>query len=56
MIQQSVRNTSDLAGRFGGEEFIVVIKDINAQKTVEIANNIRISIEQTSVYISDGKN
>ncbi|MFQ3207975.1 MAG: diguanylate cyclase (GGDEF)-like protein [Glaciecola sp.] len=55
LIQQSVRNTSDLAGRFGGEEFIVVIKDINAQKAVEIANNIRISIEQSSVYISDGK-
>jgi diguanylate cyclase (GGDEF)-like protein len=51
LIQQSVRNVSDLAGRFGGEEFIVVIKDIDARKATDIANNIRTSIEQTSVSI-----
>jgi diguanylate cyclase (GGDEF)-like protein len=55
LIKQNVRNASDLAGRFGGEEFIVVIKDINAQKATEIANNIRTSIEQATVSLNDNK-
>tara|TARA_R110002153_G_scaffold68547_7_gene182015 strand:+ start:24035 stop:24610 length:576 start_codon:yes stop_codon:yes gene_type:complete len=53
LIQQNVRDSSDIAGRFGGEEFIVVIKNIDAQKALGIANNIRTSIEQTSVFIND---
>ena len=55
LIKQNVRNASDLAGRFGGEEFIVVIKDIDAQKATEIANNIRTSIEQTTVNLNENK-
>jgi diguanylate cyclase (GGDEF)-like protein len=55
LIKQNVRNASDLAGRFGGEEFIVVIKDIDAQKATDIANNIRTSIEQTTVSLNDNK-
>ena len=55
LIQQNVRNSSDIAGRFGGEEFIVVIRDIDAQKAFDIANNIRNSIEQTSVHINEDK-
>jgi diguanylate cyclase (GGDEF)-like protein len=53
LIQKNVRDSSDIAGRFGGEEFIVVIKDIDAQKALDIANNIRTSIEQSPVFIND---
>jgi diguanylate cyclase (GGDEF)-like protein len=55
LIQHSVLDASDLAGRFGGEEFIVVIKDIDAQKAADIANKIRLSIEQTTVSLNDEK-
>jgi diguanylate cyclase (GGDEF)-like protein len=55
LIQKSVRNASDLVGRFGKEEFIVVIEDIAAQKATDIANNILTSIEQTTVKLSDEK-
>ena len=55
LIKQNVRNVSDLAGRFGGEEFIVVIKDIDAQKATQIANNIRTSIEHATVNLNDNK-
>lgn len=55
LIQQNVRNTSDLAGRFGGEEFIVVIKNIDTQKATDIANNIRTSIEQATVSLNKNK-
>jgi diguanylate cyclase (GGDEF)-like protein len=55
LIQDSVRDASDLAGRFGGEEFIVVIKDIDPQKAADIANKIRSSIEQASIAIKDLK-
>jgi diguanylate cyclase (GGDEF)-like protein len=55
VIQHSVRDVSDLAGRFGGEEFIVVIKDIDAQKAVDIANKIRTNIEGSFITIKDVK-
>jgi diguanylate cyclase (GGDEF)-like protein len=56
LIKHNVRNASDLAGRFGGEEFIVVIKDIDVQKATDIANNIRISIEQTTISLNNKVN
>lgn len=52
-IQQNIRNKSDLVGRFGGEEFMVVINDIDPQKAIDIANQIRTTIEQTPVLTSD---
>lgn len=52
LIKQNVRNASDLAGRFGGEEFIVVIKDIDSQKANDIANNIRTSIERATISLN----
>jgi len=52
-IQQGIRNKSDLAGRFGGEEFMVVINDIEPQKAIDIANQIRTTIEQTAVMTND---
>jgi diguanylate cyclase (GGDEF)-like protein len=53
LIKQNVRNVSDLAGRFGGEEFIVVIKDIDPQKATDIANNIRTSIERAKISLNN---
>jgi diguanylate cyclase (GGDEF)-like protein len=54
-IRECVRNTSDLAGRFGGEEFMVVIKDVDAQKATDIANKIRLAIEHALIELNDGQ-
>ncbi|MFT6895889.1 MAG: diguanylate cyclase (GGDEF)-like protein [Paraglaciecola sp.] len=53
-IQMSIRNDGDLAGRYGGKEFMVVIRDIDSQKALIIADQIRGAIEQTSVSLHDG--
>ncbi|MFT2092214.1 GGDEF domain-containing protein [Paraglaciecola sp. 2405UD69-4] len=53
LIKQNVRGSQDLAGRYGGEEFIVAIKDISPSKASNIANSIRTDIEKTAIYFND---
>lgn len=38
---------ADIQGRWGGEEFVVVLPEANEQKTQEIAERIRRNIEET---------
>lgn len=54
-IEKCVRNGSDMAGRYGGEEFIAVIKDVDGQKATDIAEQIRAAIELASVDIGKGE-
>lgn len=53
VIKKSVR-TSDLVIRFGGEEFLVLLIDIQAGTSVEIAEKIRASMEGTKIKITAG--
>jgi diguanylate cyclase (GGDEF)-like protein len=53
VIKKSVR-TSDLVIRFGGEEFLVLLIDIHPETSIEIAEKIRITMEQTKVSITGG--
>ncbi len=47
---------SDIAVRFGGEEFVVLLMDIDSQKSaVKVAQKIRQSVEDRSIDIGDGK-
>ena len=45
LISQYARNI-DLVGRYGGEEFFVILPSINLEDALLIADNIRLSIEQ----------
>lgn len=45
ILDGSIRD-SDLAGRYGGEEFMVIFSDADAQKAAGIAERIRASIEK----------
>ena len=54
-MQKCVRNDIDLAGRYGGEEFIVVIKNIDNKKVMNIAEQIRGAIEDTSVSVDNAQ-
>ena len=44
-IKESIRET-DIVGRYGGEEFIVILQNINIEDSLEIANKIRSRIEK----------
>ncbi|CAB1216063.1 putative diguanylate cyclase YcdT [Acinetobacter bouvetii] len=46
----------DIVGRFGGEEFILILKDQNLQQAIEIAERCRRIIELEDVQIETGEN
>jgi diguanylate cyclase (GGDEF)-like protein len=47
-IQACLRE-SDFAGRFGGEEFLVLLPDTTAEGALNVAERLRAAIEQTKV-------
>ena len=49
-ISRSVRE-ADIVVRFGGEEFIVLLQDINEKLVLEIAERIRSDVEKTDINI-----
>lgn len=53
-ILRASTNRTDLVSRFGGEEFCVVLKNINRFSTVDIFERLRVEIESTIVH-SDKK-
>lgn len=53
VIQQSVRD-ADIVIRFGGEEFLAVLLDINEGECMEIAEKIRHNIENLKVTTPEG--
>ncbi len=46
MIKSNIRS-SDIVGRFGGEEFLVYLSPVNPDSLTEIAEKIRLSIEKS---------
>lgn len=46
LIKESVR-TTDIAARYGGEEFAVILPNTLEKEAIEIAENIRVNIENT---------
>lgn len=53
-ILRASTNRTDLVSRFGGEEFCVVLKNINRFSTVDIFERLRAEVESTIVH-SDKK-
>ncbi len=53
IISQSIRE-SDIVVRFGGEEFLVVLLDINEGESMSIAEKIRLNVEQANFKLPDG--
>jgi len=49
IIKNSIRKT-DIACRYGGEEFIILFPDTNKQKAIEISERIRKEIEKKIIY------
>ncbi len=53
VISRSVRE-SDIVIRFGGEEFLVVLLDVNEGEAMTIAEKIRGRVEGTKIKVPDG--
>lgn len=54
-IKNCIRKHNDQVGRYGGEEFIVVIKDVEATKALEIAQLILTSLQNTPINIGQNE-
>jgi len=48
LILKSIRNNSDWVGRYGGEEFIIVLSNTNLKNAYDVAERIRKQLENTS--------
>jgi len=54
-ILKSSVNPDDIVARFGGEEFCLVLKNVNSQNTPEILQRVRQSVENYSFEIEQGQ-
>ena len=52
-IQGSVRQNTDYVGRFGGEEFLVLLSNVSPELTQNIAEKIRKNIANSAVPLKD---
>jgi len=49
IIQSTLPRSTDLAARFGGEEFVVILPSTNAKGAVDVAERIRDNIQSVSI-------
>ena len=54
LLAASVRAT-DFAGRYGGEEFLIVLPETDADAAASVAEKLRRSIARTAVELPDGE-
>lgn len=54
LLEQVIRNT-DFAGRYGGEEFIIILPETTLSEAEELAERMRKKIEAHTFTISDDK-
>lgn len=52
LISSSIRK-SDYAARYGGEEFAVILPETDPEKAVELAERIRVAVEQKGFKLSE---
>ena len=54
ILAESIRD-GDLAGRFGGEEFIIIMRDADRERSLAVAERLRAAIEASGILYADGK-
>ncbi|NCC24370.1 MAG: diguanylate cyclase [Deltaproteobacteria bacterium] len=54
LMSESIRR-SDLLVRYGGEEFLVLLQDVQPGAAVEVAEKIRAVVEQHAFVVGEGK-
>ncbi len=53
-LAQSLLRASDLIGRWGGEEFVVLLPETDLQKAVAVLDRIRCALADTKLTLPDG--
>jgi len=56
IISKTVKRPSDFAARWGGEEFSVLLPNTGLNGALEVAEQIRVNIENAVIQCSDGRN
>ena len=54
ILGDSIRGV-DVAGRFGGEEFLVLLRDASRERALQVAERLRAAIESGGLAYADGK-
>jgi len=54
VLDQSLRRPSDLVGRYGGEEFLVVLSHQAAEEAMQIAESLCAAVESQAIQASAG--
>jgi diguanylate cyclase (GGDEF)-like protein len=54
IIAENIRGV-DVAGRFGGEEFLVLLRDAARERAMQVAERLRFAIETGGLAYADGK-
>jgi len=54
IFSQVIRRPGDFAARWGGEEFVILLPNTPIEGAVEIAENIRKTVEDTDIQRDDG--
>jgi len=54
-ILTSSTNYNDMVARFGGEEFCIVLKNVNQFSAIDIFSRLKDEVQNTAVYAEDGK-
>ncbi|RAU16758.1 GGDEF domain-containing protein [Nitrincola tibetensis] len=55
ILRKHTRKKLDLAGRFGGEEFLMILPGVDEEAAIEVAKAIGLTCRQTSVAVPSGE-
>jgi diguanylate cyclase (GGDEF)-like protein len=53
-MRQNIRS-SDILGRWGGEEFVVILPETYGKQAMYVAERIRLTLRTLTVFLPDGR-
>ena len=54
-LKESLKRITDIVSRWGGEEFIVLLSNTGSDGALNVAEQIRVNIEQTPIPVTNGE-